>query len=171
MASLNKVMIIGNAGRDAELRYLANGTAQAKFSVACSRNFRGPDGDWKEETEWFNVIVWRELAERISQTVTKGKQVYVEGRLSTRSWDDDQGVKHYMTEVVAQQVLLMGRREPGEGGGGGGGWNDDAAAPAAGAGRPAPAQARGGGFGGGARGGGQGFGGGGDVDPDDLPFE
>ena len=166
MVSLNKVMIIGNAGRDAELRYLANGTAQAQFSVACSRRYPGPDGEWKEDTEWFNVVVWRELAERISQTVTKGKQVYVEGRLSTRTWDDDQGVKHYRTELIAVQVLLMGRREPAEGGGG---WNDDAPA-AAGGGRPAAA--RGGGFGGGSRGaGGQGFGGGGDIDPDDLPFE
>jgi single-strand DNA-binding protein len=162
MASLNKVQIIGNAGRDAELRYLANGTATANFSVAVSRNYRGPDGDWKEETEWFNVVAWRELAERISQTVTKGKQVYVEGRLQTRSWDDDQGQKHQRTEVVANSILLLGRREPGEGGGGG--WNDDAGAGAS------PARAPSGGQRGNAAGRFQG-GGGGDIDPDDLPFE
>jgi single-strand DNA-binding protein len=165
MASLNKVQIIGNAGRDAELRYLANGTATANFSVAVSRNYRGPDGDWKEETEWFNVVAWRELAERISQSVTKGKQVYVEGRLQTRSWDDDQGQKHQRTELVAQSILLLGRREPGEGGGTG--WNDDAAGGAAPPARPAGA----GGQRGNAPGRFQGGGRGGDIDPDDLPFE
>jgi single-strand DNA-binding protein len=157
MASLNKVMLIGNAGRDAELRYLANGTAQAQFSLAVSRNFRGPDGDWKEETEWFNIVAWRELAERLSQSVTKGKQVYVEGRFQTRTWDDDQGQKHYRTEVIAQSVLLLGRREAGDAAAGGGGWNDDGAAAA---GRPA-APARSARFEGGAA----------EIDADDLPFE
>jgi single-strand DNA-binding protein len=104
-------MLIGNAGKDAELRYLANGTPQAKFSLAVNRNFKGADGEWKEETEWFNIVVWAALAERISQNITKGKQLYVEGRLSTRSWDDDQGVKHYMTEVVAQDLKILERRE------------------------------------------------------------
>lgn len=159
MASLNKVMLIGNAGKDAELRYLANGTAQAQFSLAVNRSFRGPDNEWKEDTEWFNIVVWRELAERLSQSVTKGKQLYVEGRLQTRSWDDDQGVKHYRTEVIANHVLQLGRREPGEGGGGAG-WNDDASfQPRAGG------QSRGGPQRGGYSGGG------GDADVDDLPFE
>jgi single-strand DNA-binding protein len=156
MASLNKVMIIGNAGRDAELRYLANGTATAQFSVAVSRNFRGPDNNWREETEWFNVVAWRELAERVSQMVTKGKQVYVEGRLQTRSWDNNEGVKQYRTELVANTVLLLERRSEGQGGGaggGGGGW-DEGGPPSRG--RPS-----------------RGGGGGGDegIDPDDLPFE
>lgn len=158
MASLNKVMLIGNAGRDAELRYLANGTATANFSLAVNRRYKGQDGNWKDETEWFNVVAWAELAERLSQSVTKGKSLYVEGRIQTRSWDDDQGVKHQRTEVVAQQVLQLTPREGGErGGAGGGGWGDDAPAPRA-AGGPR-------GFGGN-RGGG-----GGDVEPDDLPFE
>jgi single-strand DNA-binding protein len=164
MASLNKVMLIGNAGRDAELRYLANGTAQAQFSLAVNRNYRGPDGEWKEDTEWFNVVAWRELAERLSQTVTKGKQLYVEGRLQTRSWDDDQGQKHYRTEVIAQTVLQLGSREPQVAGSGG--WGDDAAStPARGGGR--------GNFGGrNFGGGGAGFQqGGGPEDVDDLPFE
>ena len=108
MASLNKVMLIGNAGRDAELRYMANGTAQASFSLAVNRNLRGPDGEWTQETDWFNVVAWRDLAERLSQTVTKGRQLYVEGRLQIRSWDNDQGVKQYRTEVVANQVLRSG---------------------------------------------------------------
>ncbi len=113
MPSLNKVMLIGNAGKDAELKYSPKGVAQAKFSLAVNRNFKGPDGEWKEETEWFNVVVWADLAERISQKVTKGKQIYVEGRLSTRTWDDDQGVKHYMTEVVAQDIKPLDRESGG----------------------------------------------------------
>lgn len=110
MASLNRVMLIGNAGRDAELRYLANGTAQASFSLAVSRNQRGPDGEWKSETDWFNVVAWKDLAERLPQTVAKGQQVYVEGRLSIRSWDGDDGKKHYRTEVVANSVMALGGR-------------------------------------------------------------
>ena len=152
MASLNKVILIGNAGRDAELRYLANGTAQASFSIAVNRNFRGPDGEWQQETDWFNVVAWRDLAERLSQQVTKGRQIYVEGRLQVRSWDNDQGVKQYRTEVVAQQVLLLGNRPEG-GGSGGGGWDDGE--------RPARRSA----------GGGRSSFGDGDIDPDDLPFE
>lgn len=113
MASLNKVMLIGNAGRDAELRYLANGTAQASFSLAVSRNQRGPDGEWKSETDWFNVVAWKDLAERLPQTATKGQQVYVEGRLSIRSWDGDDGKKQYRTEIVANSVLALGGKRDG----------------------------------------------------------
>ena len=166
MASLNKVMLIGNVGKDAELRYLASGTPQAKFSLAVNRNFKGADGEWKEETEWFNIVVWAALAERISQNVTKGKQIYVEGRLSTHSWDDDQGVKHYMTEVIANDLKILERREAGQGGAGGGGdeWGDGA--PRSG-GRP---QQRAGGYNGPRNGGGAAAGGG-DIDVDDLPFE
>ena len=157
MASLNKIMLIGNAGRDAELRYMANGTAQASFSLAVNRNLRGPDGEWTQETDWFNVVAWRDLAERLSQQVTKGQQLYVEGRLQIRSWDNDQGVKQYRTEVVANQVLLLGRRDSqggGSGGSSGGVWDEGGSRP--------PAR---GGFGGGAAGGDAG------IDPDDLPFE
>jgi single-strand DNA-binding protein len=184
MASLNKVMLIGNAGRDAELRYLATGTAQANFSIAVSRNQRGPDGEWKEETDWFNIVVWREQAERVSQWLTKGRQIYVEGRIQIRTWDNDQGMKQYRTEVIAERVLPLGRNEQGGGGGGGGGgWNDDAGMsnrPAGGGGARGGGNFGGGsgGFSGGGRGGGGGSsfggsrgGGGADVDPDDLPFE
>lgn len=157
MASLNKVMLIGNAGKDAELRYLASGTAQAQFSLAVNRNFRGPDGNWQEQTEWFNVVAWAELAERISQNVTKGKQYYVEGRLQTRSWDDDQGQKHSRTEVIATTILNLTPRDREAGApGAGGDWND---AP-----RGAPSR----GFQGGA---GRRGGAGEEIDPDDLPFE
>jgi single-strand DNA-binding protein len=160
MASLNKVMLIGNVGKDAELRYLGNGTAQSKFSLAVNRNFKGADGNWQEQTEWFNIVVWADLAERVSQNVVKGKQVYVEGRLQTRTWDDDQGVKHYMTEVIAQSVLMLTPRDQGEGGGGGG-WGDGAPA----GGQRGNAGNRGG-YSGPRRGNA-----GDEMDVDDLPFE
>ena len=119
MASLNKVILIGNTGKDAELRYLASGVAQAQFSIAVNRNTRGVDGEWTQETDWFNVVVWRELAERISQNVTKGKQVYVEGRLETRQWNDKDGNKRYTTEIKGDKIVLLG--SAGGGGGRGGG--------------------------------------------------
>ena len=112
MASLNKVLLIGNAGRDAELRYLANGTPQSLFSLAVNNRRKNKQtGEYEDETEWFNVIIFGDTAERISQYITKGKSIYVEGRLQTRTWDDDQGQKHYKTEVIAQSVQLLGSRE------------------------------------------------------------
>lgn len=148
MASLNKVMLIGNVGRDPEMRYTANGTAQTTFSLAVNRSYRGQDNEWKEETEWFNIVAWAQLAERLSQSVTKGKQLYVEGRLQTRTWDDDQGVKHYRTEVIAERSQLLGSRERE---GGDDTWGDS------------PRQTGSAGFRERAQGG--------ETDPDDLPFE
>ena len=156
MASLNKVMLIGNAGKDAELRYTANGTATAQFSLAVNFRRKGASGDWEEATEWFNIVLFADQAERLSQYITKGKQLYVEGRLQTRSWDDDQGVKHYRTEVIANTLQFLGSRD-GQGGGGGGDWGGESGQSF-------------GGRGAGARSG-AGRGRGGDVDPDDLPFE
>ena len=109
MAGLNKVMIIGNLGKDPEMNYLADGTALTSFSVAASRTYNGPDGERKEETEWFAVVTWRKLAEQCSQYLQKGKKVYVEGRLQTRSWDGPDGQRHYRTEVVADRVLFLDR--------------------------------------------------------------
>lgn len=112
MASLNKVMIIGNVGRDAELRYLPNGTAQAQFSLAVNnRRKNAQTGEYEDNTEWFNVVLWRDQAEKLSQYITKGKPLYVEGRLQTRTWDDDQGQKHYRTEVIGNNVQLLGARD------------------------------------------------------------
>ncbi len=123
MGNLNKVMIIGNVGRDAELRYTASGTALSNFSVAVNSRRRAQSGEWEDETEWFSVTLWADQAERISQYITKGKQLYVEGRLRTRNWDDDQGVRHYRTELIANTVQFLDRRgEGGEGGGEGGDW-------------------------------------------------
>lgn len=109
MAGLNRVMIIGNLGQDPEMRYTANGSAVTTFSVAVTRNFTGPDGDRREETEWFNVVAWRQLAEQCSQYLQKGRKVYVEGRLQTRSWEGTDGQRRQRTEVVAQSVLFLDR--------------------------------------------------------------
>jgi single-strand DNA-binding protein len=111
--SLNKVMLIGHLGRDAETRFTPGGTAKTTFSVATNRRYKDSQtGDWKDETDWHNIVLWRQ--ENFANYLTKGRQVYVEGRLHTRSWDDKDGQKRYMTEVVADQVFLLGGR--GEGG-------------------------------------------------------
>ena len=109
MAGLNKVMIIGNLGADPEMRYTADGTALTNFRVAASRSYSGPDGERKEETEWFSVVTWRKLAEQCSQFLQKGRKVYVEGRLQTRSWDTPEGERKYRTEVIAERVLFLDR--------------------------------------------------------------
>ncbi len=132
MGNLNKVMLIGNTGRDAELRYTANGTAVSDFSMAVNSRRRSPSGDWEDETEWFQVVLFGDRAERISQYITKGKQLYLEGRLRTRNWDDDQGVRHYRTEVIANNVEFLDRRGEsgsGEWSGGSRGGGGRAAAP------------------------------------------
>ena len=107
MAGLNKVMVIGNLGADPEMRYTADGTALTNFRVAASRTYSGPDGERKEETEWFSVVTWRKLAEQCSQFLQKGRKVYVEGRLQTRSWDTPEGERKYRTEVIADRVLFL----------------------------------------------------------------
>lgn len=99
---LNRVQIIGNLGRDPEMRYTAGGKAVTTFSVGASRTFNGT-----QETEWFTCVAWEKLAELVAQHLTKGRQVYVDGRLTTRSWEKD-GSKHYKTEVIASQVLFLG---------------------------------------------------------------
>jgi single-strand DNA-binding protein len=111
MAGLNKVMIIGNLGRDPEMRYTPSGSPVTSFSVAVTRKWNSRDGEAKEETEWFNVNCWDKLAEIANQYLTKGKQVYIEGRLRTHSWDDKQtGEKKYRTEVVATDMTMLGQR-------------------------------------------------------------
>lgn len=107
---LNKVMCIGNVGREPEMRYTANGNAMTTFSVAVNRSY-GEEGARREETEWFNIVTWSKLAELLGQQLKKGRKVYIEGRLTTRSWDDKDGAKHYRTEVVASQVLFLDRAE------------------------------------------------------------
>jgi single-strand DNA-binding protein len=106
---LNKVMIIGNLGRDPELRYTPNGTPVASFTVAVGRQWTTSSGERREATEWFNVVAWRELAEICGQILSKGKLVYVEGSLQTRSWEDANGQRNYRVEVVADQMTLLER--------------------------------------------------------------
>ena len=112
MASLNKVQIIGNLGKEAEMRYTPSGSPVTTFSVACNRKYE-QDGQSKEEVEWFNVVTWNKQAESCNQYLSKGSLVYVEGRLHTRSWDGQDGQKHYRVEVIASQVIFLDKRQGG----------------------------------------------------------
>jgi single-strand DNA-binding protein len=127
--SVNKVILVGRLGRDAETKFTPSGAAMTKFSVATNRRWKDQQsGEWKEETDWANVVLWRQ--ENVATYLTKGKQVYVEGRLQTRSYDDKDGKKQYMTEVVADDVILLGGS--GDAAGGGGPRDEFSQAPAAG---------------------------------------
>ena len=107
---LNKVMVIGNVGRDPEMRYIPSGKPVTSFSVATSRSWTNSEGERREETEWFNVVAWGNLAEICKQHLRKGQQVYVEGRLQTRSWEDHDGRKRFRTELVANEMIMLGKR-------------------------------------------------------------
>ena len=107
---LNKVMIIGNLGRDPEMRYTPSGRPVTTFSVATSRSWNTSEGEKRVETEWFNVVAWSSLAEICKQHLTKGQQVYIEGRLQTRHWDDAEGNKHTSVEIVANEMIILGER-------------------------------------------------------------
>ena len=106
MASLNRVEIIGNVGKEPEMRFTPSGKAVVSFSVAVNSRFGETD-----TTEWFNVVAWNKLAETCNQYLVKGKQVFAEGGLQTRTWEGDDGVKHYRTEIIANKVLFLGKRE------------------------------------------------------------
>jgi single-strand DNA-binding protein len=107
---LNKVMIIGNLGRDPEMRYTPSGRPVTTFSVATSRTWNTAEGEKRVETEWFNVVAWSNLAEICKQYLAKGQQVYIEGRLQTRHWDDTDGNKHTSVEIVASEMIMLGDR-------------------------------------------------------------
>lgn len=111
MVSLNRVEIIGNLGTDPEMRFTPGGSPVTSFSVACNRKYKQND-EPREETEWFSVVTWNKLAETANQYLLKGQMVYVEGRLHTRSWDGQDGVKHYRTEIIANQVLFLSQSKP-----------------------------------------------------------
>jgi single-strand DNA-binding protein len=123
--SVNKVILVGNLGRDAETKFTPGGSSVTKFSVATTRRWKDQaSGEWKDETNWSNVTLWR--AENLAPYLTKGKQVYVEGRLQTRSYEDKDGKKVYATDVVADDVILLGGRGGDSGGGGEeGGYSQD----------------------------------------------
>lgn len=113
--SVNKVILLGHLGKDAETRFTSGGSSVTNFTIATSRRWKDQQTqEWKEETDWHNVVMWR--ADNVANYLTKGRQVYVEGRLRTRSYEDKDGNKRYVTEVMADDLILVGGR--GEGGGG-----------------------------------------------------
>lgn len=112
MASLNKVMIIGNLGAEPEMRFSPDGKPVTSFRVATNRVYTTSEGERKEETEWFSVVAWGKLAEQCNQFLSKGRLVYAEGRLRTHSWDDQSGQKRYRTEVIANRVSFLDKQVP-----------------------------------------------------------
>ncbi len=131
---LNKVMIIGNLGKDPEMKYNAEGKPITTFSVAVSRTWKTPDGQQSEETEWFRVVAWERLAETCNEYLHKGSKVYIEGRLKTRKWTAPDGQERQMTEVIASDMQMLDSRQQGgygddSGGGGGGGYRSERPAP------------------------------------------
>jgi single-strand DNA-binding protein len=111
---LNKVLLIGHLGRDPEMRYTPSGRPVTSFSLVTSRSWTSAEGERHEETEWFNIVAWGNLAEICKQYLAKGRQIYVEGRLQTRGWEDEAGKKHFRTEVVANEMIMLGDRRGGE---------------------------------------------------------
>lgn len=116
MASLNKVMLIGNLGRDPEVRYTASGQAVASFNLATTEKFKNRNGDWEERTEWHRVTLWARLAEIAGEYLSKGKTVYIEGRLQTREYEKD-GIKRYTTEIVGEKMQMLSPKGERRGGG------------------------------------------------------
>ena len=119
MAGVNKVILVGNLGKDPEVRHLENGRAVANFSIATSESYKNKQGEKVTTTEWHNVVLWSPIAEIAEKYLKKGNQVYIEGKLTTRSWDDQDGNKKYTTEVVGNNLTMLGSKSDNEGGGGG----------------------------------------------------
>ena len=114
--SVNKVILVGNLGKDPEVKFTPSGVPVAKFSLATNERYKDKGGEWQDRTEWHNIVAWQRLAEIVGEYVKKGSKIYIEGRLQTSSWEDKQsGEKKYRTEVVASDLVLLGGR--GEGGG------------------------------------------------------
>jgi single-strand DNA-binding protein len=111
MSSVNKVILIGNLGKDPEIRYINENTPVANFSLATTESYKDKNGQRQDITEWHNIVAWRSLAEISEKFLKKGKQIYVEGRIRTRSWDDKDGNKRYTTEIVAETIQMLGKRE------------------------------------------------------------
>jgi len=119
--SVNKVILIGNLGKDPDVKYTPAGAAVAKFSLATNERYKDKEGQWQDRTEWHNIVAWQRTAEIAGEYLKKGRSVYVEGRLQTRSWDDKEtGQKKYMTEIVVENLVLLGGKgdSAGEEGGG-----------------------------------------------------
>lgn len=107
MASLNKVMLIGNLGKDPEVRYTTSGQAVASFSLATTEKYKNKSGEWEEKTEWHNIVLWGKLAEIAKDYLSKGKTAYIEGRLQTRKWQDKDGRDRYTTEIVGDRMQML----------------------------------------------------------------
>ena len=141
MASVNKAILVGNLGRDPEVRYMPNGEAVCNFSIATTENWKDKNGQKQEKTEWHNIVMYRRLAEIAGEYLKKGRPVYIEGRLQTRKWEKD-GVTRYTTEIIADQMQMLGSREGGSSnasydGGAADDMNQDAGSPSS---QSAPAQ-------------------------------
>jgi len=110
--SVNKVILVGNVGKDPEVKYTPSGIALAKFSIATNERFKDKSGEWQDRTEWHNILAWERLAEIVGEYVRKGSKIYIEGRLQTSSWEDRQsGEKKYRTEIVARALVLLGSHD------------------------------------------------------------
>lgn len=109
MVTLNKVLLIGNVGKDPEMRYTPTGNPVTSFTLATNRTYQTSDGQTKKETEWFNIVAWSKLAEQCNQLLARGKKVFVEGRIQTRSWEGQDGQKRSRVEVIANRVMLLDR--------------------------------------------------------------
>lgn len=112
---LNKAILIGNLGRDPEVRYTPSGLAVANFSIATSETWNNKDGEKETRTEWHRIVAFGKLGEICGEYLSKGKQVYIEGRIQTRDWEDKEGIKRYTTEIVASQMIMLGSRDSAEG--------------------------------------------------------
>jgi single-strand DNA-binding protein len=108
--SVNKVILVGNVGKDPEVRYLEGGSSVANFSLATTEFYKNKSGEKVSQTEWHNIVAWRHLAELSEKYINKGRQLYIEGRITTRSWEDKDGNKRYTTEIVAGSIQLLGRK-------------------------------------------------------------
>jgi len=110
--SINKVILVGNVGADPEVKYTPSGVPVGKFSIATNERFKNKSGEWRDRTEWHNIVAWQRLAEIVGEYVSKGSKVYIEGKLQTSSWEDRRsGEKKYRTEIVARDLVLLGLRE------------------------------------------------------------
>ncbi|WP_299758952.1 single-stranded DNA-binding protein [uncultured Pontibacter sp.] len=158
MASVNKVILIGNLGKDPEVRHLEGGVAVARFPIATSESFKDKSGQKQERTEWHNIVVWRGLAEVAEKYLRKGNSVFIEGKIRTNSYQDKEGVQRYSTEIVVDNLTMLGGPNGGSGNGGGDYQSSNAAS--SGNYSAAPTASKGGGAAGGFQ----------NDEPDDLPF-
>ena len=121
--SVNKVILVGNLGKDPEIKYVMDNVPVATFSLATTESYKDKDGNRQDKTEWHNIVAWRGLATVAEKYLTKGKQVYIEGKITSRTYDDKDGVKRYFTEIVAEQLQMLGKKDDGGSSNNGGGNN------------------------------------------------